>query len=121
MPNEATVTGLTSKMLGKRREREATFICPVPGCGSTFTRSLSLKGHIRSHNEELFLCKWPGCRKGFTRQHDCKRHEQLHTNYHPYTCDGCNKQFVRMDALHRHRELLLRSCATGMCAYAIHL
>ncbi|KAF7374415.1 Calcineurin responsive transcriptional factor [Mycena sanguinolenta] len=93
----------TIKASHNRRKQEATFICPVPGCGSTFTRSFNLKGHIRSHNEEKpFLCKWPGCGKGFARQHDCKRHEQLHTNYRPFTCDGCNKQFARMDALNRH-------------------
>ncbi|KAJ6507784.1 krueppel-like factor 16 [Mycena vitilis] len=93
----------TSKASHNRRKQEATFICPVPGCGSTFTRSFNLKGHIRSHNEEKpFLCKWPGCGKGFARQHDCKRHEQLHTNYRPFTCDGCSKQFARMDALNRH-------------------
>ncbi|CAK5268279.1 unnamed protein product [Mycena citricolor] len=97
-------TPRTSTASHSRRKQEATFICPVPGCGSTFTRSFNLKGHIRSHNEEKpFLCKWPGCGKGFARQHDCKRHEQLHTNYRPFTCEGCSKQFARMDALNRHR------------------
>ncbi|KAF9466510.1 hypothetical protein BDZ94DRAFT_1157826 [Collybia nuda] len=96
-------TGRTANASHKRRKQEATFVCPVPGCGSTFTRSFNLKGHIRSHNEEKpFQCHWPGCGKGFARQHDCKRHEQLHTNYRPFTCDGCNKQFARMDALNRH-------------------
>ncbi|KAJ6512765.1 hypothetical protein C8R45DRAFT_326849 [Mycena sanguinolenta] len=93
----------TIKALHNQRRQEATFICPIPGCGSTFTRSFNLKGHIRSHNEgKPFLCKWPGCGKGFARLHDCKRHEQLHTNYQPFTCDGCNKQFASMDALNRH-------------------
>ncbi|KAF9041852.1 hypothetical protein BDP27DRAFT_1244493 [Rhodocollybia butyracea] len=96
-------TGRTAKASHNRRKQEATFVCPVPGCGSTFTRSFNLKGHIRSHNEEKpFLCHWPGCNKGFARQHDCKRHEQLHTNYRPFTCEGCQKPFARMDALNRH-------------------
>ncbi|KAF8222070.1 hypothetical protein L208DRAFT_1324445 [Tricholoma matsutake] len=96
-------TGRTANASHKRRKQEATFVCPVQGCGSTFTRSFNLKGHIRSHNEEKpFQCHWPGCGKGFARQHDCKRHEQLHTNYRPFTCEGCNKQFARMDALNRH-------------------
>lgn len=87
----------------RRRKQEANFMCPVPGCGSTFTRSFNLKGHMRSHNEERpFQCKWPGCGKGFARQHDCKRHEQLHFNYRPFTCEGCHKTFARMDALNRH-------------------
>ncbi|KAF8072049.1 krueppel-like factor 16 [Lyophyllum atratum] len=96
-------TGRTANASQRRRKQEATFVCPVPGCGSTFTRSFNLKGHIRSHNEEKpFQCHWPGCGKGFARQHDCKRHEQLHTNYRPFNCEGCNKQFARMDALNRH-------------------
>jgi hypothetical protein len=98
-------TGRTANASHKRRKQEATFSCPVPNCGSTFTRSFNLKGHLRSHNEEKpFQCHWPGCGKGFARQHDCKRHEQLHTNYRPYTCEGCSKPFARMDALNRHRE-----------------
>ncbi|KAH7871602.1 uncharacterized protein C8R40DRAFT_1054386 [Lentinula edodes] len=102
-------TGRTKAASHNRRKQEATFVCPVPGCGSTFTRSFNLKGHIRSHNEEKpFLCHWPGCNKGFARQHDCKRHEQLHTNYRPFTCEGCQKPFARMDALNRHRELFPR-------------
>ncbi|GLB40533.1 putative zinc finger, C2H2 type [Lyophyllum shimeji] len=96
-------TGRTANASQRRRKQEATFVCPVPGCGSTFTRSFNLKGHIRSHNEEKpFQCHWPGCGKGFARQHDCKRHEQLHTNYRPFNCEGCGKQFARMDALNRH-------------------
>ncbi|KAJ8088477.1 hypothetical protein PM082_022550 [Marasmius tenuissimus] len=98
-----STTGRTAKASHKRRKQEASFPCPVPGCGSTFTRSFNLKGHIRSHNEEKpFVCHWPGCGKGFARQHDCKRHEQLHTNYRPFTCEGCQKPFARMDALNRH-------------------
>jgi hypothetical protein len=48
-----------------RRKQEATFTCPVPGCG--FHAFFQLEGAIRSHNEEKpFLCKWPGCGKGYT-------------------------------------------------------
>jgi hypothetical protein len=96
-------TPATASASSNRRKSEANFVCPVPGCGSTFTRHFNLKGHLRSHNEERpFKCKWPGCEKGFARQHDCKRHEALHLNIRPYTCEGCSKTFARMDALNRH-------------------
>ncbi|KAK7682500.1 hypothetical protein QCA50_014300 [Cerrena zonata] len=96
-------TPSTADASHKRRKQPANFACPVPGCGSTFTRHFNLKGHLRSHAEEKpYQCKWPGCGKGFARQHDCKRHEQLHLNIRPYPCEGCKKNFARMDALNRH-------------------
>ncbi|XP_006459560.1 hypothetical protein AGABI2DRAFT_66005 [Agaricus bisporus var. bisporus H97] len=103
VPKPTVTTGRTANASHRRRKQDAPFVCPIAGCGSTFTRSFNLKGHIRSHNEEKpFLCKWPACGKGFARQHDCKRHEQLHQNYRPFSCEGCSKQFARMDALNRH-------------------
>jgi uncharacterized Zn-finger protein len=80
---------------------QATFVCPIPGCGSTFTRSFNLKGHLRSHTDERpFKCFT--CQKGFARAHDCKRHMALHVGYRPHVCLGCDKRFARLDALSRH-------------------
>ncbi|EJD02856.1 uncharacterized protein FOMMEDRAFT_41228, partial [Fomitiporia mediterranea MF3/22] len=75
--------------------------CPVPGCGSTFTRRFNLRGHLRSHTEERpYVCEWPGCNKGFARQHDCKRHQALHSSRSTSNvCHGCGKTFSRLDAL----------------------
>jgi hypothetical protein len=37
-------TGRTANASHKRRKGDANFKCPIPGCGSTFTRSFNLKG-----------------------------------------------------------------------------
>jgi hypothetical protein len=37
-------TSRTRNASHNRRKQEATFVCPVPGCGSTFTRSFNLRG-----------------------------------------------------------------------------
>ncbi|KAG8212955.1 hypothetical protein J3R82DRAFT_11321 [Butyriboletus roseoflavus] len=87
----------------RRRKQDANFLCPMPGRGSTFTRSFNLKGHMRSHDKDWpFQCKWPGCGRGFVRQHSCRYHEQFHCKSRPFTCEGCNKIFPRIGALNRH-------------------
>jgi hypothetical protein len=86
---KTVTTQATQQASASRRRNEAHYHCPVPGCGSTFTRRFNLRGkflchlisllksicsgHLRSHTEERpFVCSWPGCGKGFARQHDCK-------------------------------------------------
>lgn len=114
---QLVTTTATQAASATRRKNEAVFKCPVPGCGSTFTRRFNLRGHLRSHTEERpFVCDWPGCGKGFARSHDCKRHTALHTaKQGSHVCAGCNKTFSRTDALNRH----LKSDVGASCRGAV--
>jgi len=109
-------TTATQAASASRRRNEAQFHCPVPGCGSTFTRRFNLRGHLRSHTEERpFQCEWPGCGKSFARKHDCNRHMTLHSSMAvQHSCVGCGKSFSRTDALNRH----LRSEGGAACKRA---
>ncbi|KAI9572296.1 hypothetical protein HD554DRAFT_2004405, partial [Boletus coccyginus] len=109
-------TSATQAASASRRRNEAHFICPVPGCGSTFTRRFNLRGHLRSHTEERpYVCEYPDCKKGFARQHDCKRHQALHaTRSQSNICQGCRKTFSRLDALN-----VMRSEGGAECRQAV--
>ncbi|KAF8261706.1 hypothetical protein EI94DRAFT_766300 [Lactarius quietus] len=107
----------TNVMADANTKLRAKFVCPVLGCGSTFTRHFNLKGHLHFHDYKAVKCKWPGCGKGFVRLSDCKRHERLHSmqNHRQFTCDGCRNSFAQLDALVRH----LRSEGGSGCLTAV--
>lgn len=104
-PVPVVTSQATQAASASRRKSEALFACPIPGCGSTFTRQYNLRGHLRSHADERpYKCDWPGCDRSFARSHDCKRHQNLHLNIKPHTCEQCGKTFARLDALNRHHK-----------------
>ena len=42
----------------RRRKQDANFLCPVPGCGSTFTRSFNLKGACSTRTCRFTTCTY---------------------------------------------------------------
>jgi hypothetical protein len=95
----------------------ATHKCHL--CGKQFTRSYTLREHLRAHaNERPFICTI--CGKQFTRSKDRLRHEALHSGDKPFMCKGdlrddaewgCGRRFPRVDSLRTH----LRSARGRAC------
>ena len=80
----------------------AVYPCLVAGCGKTFSRLYSLRGHQRLHTvRRPFRCNV--CPASFVRNHDLKRHIRLHDNK-AWKCGGCSKIFSRRDAIKRHKN-----------------
>ena len=84
-------------------------------CWKYFTRSTTLKEHMRTHNDDRpFKCR--SCGKGFARSKDNKRHETLHVGERKFICKaslhkeeagqelfwGCGRRFLREDGLKAH-------------------
>ena len=117
VPVVQVTTSATQAASASRRKNEAIHVCPIPGCGSTFTRKFNLNGHIRSHTgARPYECREPGCGKSFARSFDLSRHEKLHAGIKPHNCESCGKAFARADALSRH---LRNDAGNGGCAARI--
>ncbi|GAA5890540.1 hypothetical protein JCM8208_004906 [Rhodotorula glutinis] len=102
---ESKTTQATIDAAKRRRNAGAVakFVCEL--CGETFTRRYNLRGHQRAHKgEKPYRCSQEDCDKSFARAHDCKRHELLHLGVRKYNCAPCKRDFVRLDALHRHHR-----------------
>ena len=54
-PNVTTTA--TAEASERRRKTDANFACPVPGCGSTFTRHFNLKGALCWSLDEIVLTR----------------------------------------------------------------
>lgn len=57
---QQVTTSATQAASASRRRNEAHFVCPVPGCGSTFTRRFNLRGMCNTRAltgaEHFWLC-----------------------------------------------------------------
>jgi hypothetical protein len=53
---QQVTTSATQAASASRRRNEANFVCPVPGCGSTFTRRFNLRGLSIFRIPRILLC-----------------------------------------------------------------
>ncbi|KAJ5601634.1 hypothetical protein N7510_011168 [Penicillium lagena] len=91
--------------------QDAKWDCLFPGCSSRFGRKENIRSHVQTHlGDRPYHCDV--CTQHFVRGHDLKRHLKTHAGSKPFVCP-CGANFVRMDALTRHRQ-------RGMCIGGIN-
>ena len=84
------------------------FKCGYEGCGRTYTEKKSLRRHFISHiGDSRFRCYTGDC-TGEIRYCDsqalAKHIHRKHTMERPFECHICNKRFVSLHNLTRHRR-----------------
>ncbi|XP_064113962.1 gastrula zinc finger protein XlCGF28.1-like [Macrobrachium nipponense] len=91
-----------SRMYVKHYGGEKTFECPE--CGKGFTRSFTLKEHMRVHTgERPFHCSV--CGKTFISNSDLKKHHKIHTGERTHLCPICGKAFTMSGDLGKHIKI----------------
>lgn len=53
---QSSIPSVSQRASSNRRQAEAQYVCPVPGCGSTFTRHFNLKGDVSCSRSFPDLC-----------------------------------------------------------------
>ena len=92
----------------KRRIPRRVHVCQYPACGKEFTRKFNLQIHEQTHDinrQRPFACPFPECSKSFARSRDLARHKMIHTAINSWMCYGCEKTYLRKDALVRHQRM----------------
>ncbi|GJE91336.1 hypothetical protein PsYK624_074850 [Phanerochaete sordida] len=103
--------GGRTKRQRQKRPAQARPTKPLPrrARGSAPAARAPRKARDVASGEGPCPCTHPGCTQLFGRRHDMLRHISAVHNLEEVPCEGCRKEFSRVDSLRRH---LLADCPT---------
>ena len=81
------------------------YVCPVSGCGVSYSRSQRLEVHLKKHRGMRdHVCPFENCGKAFYEKGNLKTHLRLHTGEKPYFCtfESCTRAFATQGHLNDH-------------------
>ena len=81
------------------------FTCLI--CDKVFVKETYMKRHMKTHRNKndatedlVFICEI--CAKHFDTHRNLLRHRRMHSAQTVYSCDQCDRQFMRKDSLDSH-------------------
>uniref|UniRef100_A0A182F655 Protein krueppel n=2 Tax=Anopheles albimanus TaxID=7167 RepID=A0A182F655_ANOAL len=95
---------LSEHQLREHFNLPAQFICTT--CGKQYQNRHSLAQHKRTHEPSSNTpCEAEGCEMVFRDERLMRRHyRNVHTEYTPYACEDCDRQFRTKEAFVLHRR-----------------
>ena len=134
-PFVCTVVGCDKRFYDKKSlashkfsgHREKTYNCSH-GCDKMFKTHNQMKNHVQSVHMRVknHRCEWPGCEYSAYYKKNVDRHyKAVHTKQKNFVCDLCDKRFVHLSDLPKHKRIShkmgpLLTCSWPECDYSTH-
>lgn len=94
-----------------QKNKAKPLICEY--CARGFSRTSSLKIHLKLHEENKFQCSQ--CYQVFAKRLALKKHMNMHSTRKLHVCEFCKKKFKTLKSLTKHKQLAHSNDTSQSC------